>query len=902
MMRTGDEFHKEPCYFLFFWLGELIHETCKGNGEFGQVMDAIYGALNPSFADQKCEVIYKNSRKYEFEKRKNLFDYYYNYKEIKKNLDQDDGYACKRKYSKYLEGISEHYNSMNQYCATNTKDQFCTKIKDVLEGDGKSPEQLKRQCSSLYDERIPPGNEGEQCLKELPSRDMYNEFKKANCYDQNKIYFSLKKPKLEAYFITAGIEDYLNQIVEAWCSLTIGYSGRTVDTKRCSFLYHFIGSLLPKNSDIGQRFSAHMEKIYDDLSINGSPKNCSIDYYSNGTNIPFPHRKTIFDYWHNYEKLKTLIGTSGQSECGQKYKIYLDAADSAYNDIRGRCDSTTPTKDVFCTEFNKKFTTGSGRTSIPAPSVLLAEVQQKLKPSAGDDFDLGDAVVDCSSSGSGSTGTWNPGSSGTGSTGTCNPGSSGSGSTGHQSPGSSGPGSTGTWKPGSSGPGSTGTWNPGSSGTGSTGNQNTGSPRPGTTVSEAGGSAVIPAAVSGGLAAVGLPTIAAFLFYKYKPFFLRKHNHTECNVNDLPSQKIYNKFKNGGKHHQYKDSSCKVTEEIGDILWDKMKPNYKGTVKPEQVTGAWYLTSKLDTKKEQQSCKVVCDFFYFWLGNLLSGKLSGWDTSLQEVMKQITEKLDGFNEVCVESNALQYLEENFNPQRKAIFDYYYDYKTIWRKLKNCGSGESLCFEKYKDYLVGSNGNGGAKQAYGRVQANCAISNDKFCTEFWKKKFQPNDGNNTIPRPSDLKSKATSEQDPPSDGTDEVNLLSCLEELSAATTAVVASSETTSSLQSSPSSRQENGSGVAPIVSSAVGTLIGIPAAIFFLYKYKLLPSWLHNHFGNSSKNSAGRKRRRSTTHNIDTLTEYNSTEYSADYSTTTESTFDSTEYSIPYTSSSSSSR
>ncbi|ANQ08843.1 Variable surface protein Vir7-like protein [Plasmodium coatneyi] len=70
-----------------------------------------------------------------------------------------------------------------------------------------------------------------------------------------------------------------------------------------------------------------------------------------------------------------------------------------------------------------------------------------------------------------------------------------------QSPGSSGPGSTGTWKPGSSGPGTIG--------------------------SEDGGSGVVPAAVSGGLAAVGLPALAYF-FYKYKShpflFFLKGNN------------------------------------------------------------------------------------------------------------------------------------------------------------------------------------------------------------------------------------------------------------------------------------------------------------------------------------------------------------------------------------------
>ncbi|ANQ09900.1 KIR protein [Plasmodium coatneyi] len=42
---------------------------------------------------------------------------------------------------------------------------------------------------------------------------------------------------------------------------------------------------------------------------------------------------------------------------------------------------------------------------------------------------------------------------------------------------------------------------------------------------DVGGGAVAPAAVSGALATIGLPTLV-YIFYKYKPFFLRKHNHS----------------------------------------------------------------------------------------------------------------------------------------------------------------------------------------------------------------------------------------------------------------------------------------------------------------------------------------------------------------------------------------
>ncbi|ANQ10234.1 KIR protein [Plasmodium coatneyi] len=374
-----------------------------------------------------------------------------------------------------------------------------------------------------------------------------------------------------------------------------------------------------------------------------------------------------------------------------------------------------------------------------------------------------------------------------------------------------------------------------------------------------------------------------------------------CKLEDLPSQKIYNHFKNDG--NECKDSASKVTE-IRNILEDKLGHNIKHEVRKyaEKITGAWCLLSKVKTEEEPSPpppppCKVgvLCDFFYYWLGDKLNNNLS-FGTSLQDIMQKIYAKLERFNELCTNNSVHINMDKEFEPRRKAIFDYYYDYRTIWKNLRE--SGSNSCNGAYDTYLKGDKGVGGvggADDAYNQVEASCPDDggDDYFCTEFWKKKFK--NESNPIPKPGDLVSKAAGGAELPSNGEDDANLLSCLEVLSSK----VATMRKEALSHLSPSSQEGDGggSGVAPIVSSIIGTLIGIPAlGALFLYKYNLLPSWLHNHFGNNN-NSGGRtntrKRRSTEHHHYDTLTD-ESTEYTTDYSTTTNSITDSmTEYSAP---------
>ncbi|ANQ06954.1 KIR protein [Plasmodium coatneyi] len=263
--------------------------------------------------------------------------------------------------------------------------------------------------------------------------------------------------------------------------------------------------------------------------------------------------------------------------------------------------------------------------------------------------------------------------------------------------------------------------------------------------------------------------------------------NAECSEDDLPSRKVYAALEKRGKHTCTEISSW--TQQIEEILDKKLSNQWQHEAGEyaTKFSQAWCLVSKMNTAVGQP-CERVCDFFYFWLGDMLSDKLSGWTTEPEVVIQSIYTKLNGVsnNELCANTFLSSNMDTSFLQRRKKVFDYWHDYRTIWKQLKECGSSCNGAYDTYLNGVKEKGEDGGADGAYSMVSANCgsgehANNNDSFCTDFWNKKFKQKvhgDGSNPIPKPGDLKSKAMEEgQDPPSETEDEKNLNSCFEQLS-----------------------------------------------------------------------------------------------------------------------------
>ncbi|ANQ05987.1 KIR protein [Plasmodium coatneyi] len=325
---------------------------------------------------------------------------------------------------------------------------------------------------------------------------------------------------------------------------------------------------------------------------------------------------------------------------------------------------------------------------------------------------------------------------------------------------------------------------------------------------------------------VGLPTIL---------FFLYKQDQNHCSEDNLPSRRVYKAFehKNGGKHQHTCTEMSTWTTEIERILDKKLSNQWQHEARKyaTEIAQAWCLICTMNKEKEQQLCTKVCDFFYFWLERMLSGKLRSLSANVQDIMKEIYSKLEGSSSgnQCTYETMHKTIGETLLPQRKKVFDYYHDYRNIWKELKVCTSDDSSCTGKYDTYLSE------ATTAYSMVSANCGNgeetnNNDDFCKKF-KEKFDGNGNDGKIPKPGDLKSKAMADQEPPSDDEgdeDGANLVNCLTQLSSVVAALPQHKEITKEVTSTT---VENPSTSTPtIVSSAAAALIGLPTAAFFLYK------------------------------------------------------------------------
>ncbi|ANQ07135.1 KIR protein [Plasmodium coatneyi] len=320
----------------------------------------------------------------------------------------------------------------------------------------------------------------------------------------------------------------------------------------------------------------------------------------------------------------------------------------------------------------------------------------------------------------------------------------------------------------------------------------------------------------------------------------------QCSVDKLPSQKIYAALGKNGKHTCTNSSSW--TTEVGSILKGKLRHSWDDEeVYAKEITKSWCNVSTV--LREKPSCSAICNFFYYWLGGTLCDRLNTW-SSFKTIMQQIYSKLEDSDVQCTYISMQDTVDTEIFKQRKQLFDYYYDYRTILKELKICTTTECSCKGKYDDYLKD------VEDAHKQVEANCGKGIDYYCNTFWNKLKD-----SKIPKPPNLQNGITNGEDITENEEDGADVLSCLTQLSSA---IPELTEPTPALHSS--SPQEGGS-VAPAAVSAAGGLaaIGFPAVMFVLYKYNFLPNLFR-------KKLRGRStRKRSSERNLDILMEDSTT-------------------------------
>ncbi|ANQ09256.1 KIR protein [Plasmodium coatneyi] len=505
-MSTGSPYHKDRCYFFYYWLGEIVRNTREGTTNFKNIMDTIYNTLSTWVPNEQCKYMYPDTAKQHFKHMKQMFDYYYDFSGICALIQQDQSKYTD--YSGYLREAAEAYNSMNAYCLNQGSDkQYCTENGSTFSTKG-SPEEFEEKCESEHGLKpISMAEIGKADPDKLPSENVYALFKEGNTCTtwttRGRGCNQSVKAAVQGGLRSFNMEDE-NLSGEIVRNHYRACNGKKLDGtpsyfEPCHFFYYWLGYRIKNEVKEPHELNTVMTSIYGNLTNTKCTNSCSKLYPQMDKNI-FDKRKEIFDYSYNYNILSKDQGDN-RYLCSEDCSTYLDGLKGAYSSVQSSCSETTG-GDTFCNEFNREYE-NSFQNGEPK---LQCQTTAK-KPSAGDDFDLGDAVVDGGNDDPPPPPKPKPNP---------NPnqaGSSGSFSDADLADGVSG----GEGKGGSDGGGS---------------HRKEGEED----------SSNVTIAVPSALAAVGLPTIAALLFYKYKPFFLRKHNHSGNGRRRRSRRREFNEF------------------------------------------------------------------------------------------------------------------------------------------------------------------------------------------------------------------------------------------------------------------------------------------------------------------------------------------------------------------------
>ncbi|SBT57863.1 PIR Superfamily Protein [Plasmodium ovale wallikeri] len=129
-LKDGDTYYSESCYYLYYWLGNILFQKLHDQTLFSDIIGIIYSRLPSSNLNNKCNFNYSNITKNDFNKRKMMYDYSQNFPTIKSALSDYDQ-SCYKEYHKHINDTVAIYNELNEYC--NGKDEdYCNEFKKIF--------------------------------------------------------------------------------------------------------------------------------------------------------------------------------------------------------------------------------------------------------------------------------------------------------------------------------------------------------------------------------------------------------------------------------------------------------------------------------------------------------------------------------------------------------------------------------------------------------------------------------------------------------------------------------------------------------------------------------------------------------------------------------------------------
>ncbi|ANQ07604.1 KIR-like CYIR protein [Plasmodium coatneyi] len=417
-MKGNNPAYYDPCYFFYYWLGTEIITKKRGSHNFTDIMKAAYAHLDSSKCTNKCTNIYDDVGEHVFKQSKIFFDSFYNYSIMARQQEENTFPRC-QKLNQGLTGAKEAYDRLCEICDS-SNDKCCTKFKqqhktsnkcdswnmqpltceDVSE-EGKlasCTQDEENSCPAKLAKTLPKKGTPtltKEHLERLNSYMLYYKQFKSNLSYCSYPCFPTKSiaDKIKGYFTN---EKYANVIGRALCYMYTKRRDNEFTDTNCKFFNFWLQHILSNELKKDTSPSTVIDTINTELIQIQEKHKCTLTDLSTTTtnNVSFEHRKTLFEFLTDHDKIMSQLGTSNQKSkplsptpsCSKKYKAHLDAIKSAYKDVYAKCHATNNACHIDFKELFTKVGSGNGTLTLECQQ-LSPEEEASLKEEGKEEED-----------------------------------------------------------------------------------------------------------------------------------------------------------------------------------------------------------------------------------------------------------------------------------------------------------------------------------------------------------------------------------------------------------------------------------------------------------------------------------------------------------------------------------
>ncbi|ANQ11169.1 KIR protein [Plasmodium coatneyi] len=189
----------------------------------------------------------------------------------------------------------------------------------------------------------------------LPSTEAYQKFNEAN----NSCTADKNLPTEIDGELPDGVKKgkYADKLKKVWCYVSEENIEESTLSKeqRYGFLYYYIGHMIYDIDEIDDSsFKNIMDKVLGKLKTLPNGSECNVERSPFGK-FDFDSERKIYDYYVDYNKVKSELNKDKETPCSEKLVDYLDEVATAYSIIEWRCPIKGTSVNAYCEKFNGEY-------------------------------------------------------------------------------------------------------------------------------------------------------------------------------------------------------------------------------------------------------------------------------------------------------------------------------------------------------------------------------------------------------------------------------------------------------------------------------------------------------------------------------------------------------------------